>query len=315
MPTISASSHPPSPSIERRKGGGGHGSSGGSHAGSGRGSSGGHNAPSDSGAPNGKSGGQSVPVEGLPSGKKGATLGGGGDKHTKVILKGEPFAGREVGGGTRPEVFGNSVYGSGYPGVPATGSVSGRSFPFFFWPVVYGGTTGASNHNYSDAENEYGTPSNTTRPGGQLVAAVFKSKSTGSNFRLVADNSSVTALLGILSTNCSSSLDAVVSSSTTVGNGSTPSPEQAVQYFRASSAVLTLDGYNNSAALSAGGAAPPSPLPNGTDTQLLGCLNSTIGGAVPLVNKGMDTGPPSLAVLLAGTLLVFVWTRLMRAVC
>jgi len=62
-----------------------------------------------------------------------------------------------------------------------------------------------------------------------------------------------------------------------------------VQYYRASSVVLTLDGYNDTAALGENvtNAADPIyhvPLPNTTDTTLLNCLNETIGAAVPLAD-------------------------------
>jgi hypothetical protein len=35
------------------------------------------------------------------------------------------------------------TYGSGYPGVTGRG-VSGRGFPFYFWPVVWGSAGGAA---------------------------------------------------------------------------------------------------------------------------------------------------------------------------
>ena len=61
-------------------------------------------------------------------------------------------------------------------------------------------------------------------------------------------------------------------------------PQQVIQYYRASSAVLTLDGYNNSATFSSNESASDSPLPQNIDTTLLECLNQTIGSAVPLVD-------------------------------
>lgn len=58
------------------------------------------------------------------------------------IPDGELFGGRRVGGGARGQVYGSSVYGSGYTG--ETGfedegerGVSGKGFPFWFWPVVW----------------------------------------------------------------------------------------------------------------------------------------------------------------------------------
>jgi len=63
-----------------------------------------------------------------------------------------------------------------------------------------------------------------------------------------------------------------------------PKPEQTVQYYRASSVALTLDGYNNTGALEAEG-TPDTPLPTNIDSGLLNCLNGTIGKAVPLVDS------------------------------
>jgi hypothetical protein len=56
-----------------------------------------------------------------------------------------------------------------------------------------------------------------------------------------------------------------------------------VQYYRASSVALTLDGYNNTGALAPEG-TPDTPLPTNIDTSLLDCLNQTIGLAVPLID-------------------------------
>jgi hypothetical protein len=71
-------------------------------------------------------------------------------------------------------------------------------------------------------------------------------------------------------------------------------PEQVVQWYRASSFALSLDSYNNSAALASNmpkdnNTAPPplssdTPLPSGLNTTFLSCLNRTIGDALPLVD-------------------------------
>ncbi|KAG6848285.1 hypothetical protein H0H93_001526 [Arthromyces matolae] len=52
-----------------------------------------------------------------------------------------------AGGGTRNQVFGSRLYGSGYPGIVGAG-VAGRGFPFYFWPVVWGGALGAGTAAY-----------------------------------------------------------------------------------------------------------------------------------------------------------------------
>jgi hypothetical protein len=62
-----------------------------------------------------------------------------------------------------------------------------------------------------------------------------------------------------------------------------------VEYYRASSVVLTLDGYNDTAALSNDTNAVDTPLPTNIDTTLLDCLNQTIGLSVPLIDAAGST--------------------------
>lgn len=75
-----------------------------------------------------------------------------------------------------------------------------------------------------------------------------------------------------------------------------------VQYYRASSIALTLDGYNNSATYAPEGTLD-SPLPSGVDMNLLTCLNETIGLAAPLVNGANLLWAPSYFNLIG-----LVWT-------
>ena len=96
-------------------------------------------------------------------GKTTATAYGNGGGPVSTISSGV-FTGRTVGGGTRTDVFGNRFvppfyfhpvisffanfmkcfvfgnrkYGSGYPGYPI--GVVGYGFPFFFWPLAFGGS-------------------------------------------------------------------------------------------------------------------------------------------------------------------------------
>jgi hypothetical protein len=60
-----------------------------------------------------------------------------------------------------------------------------------------------------------------------------------------------------------------------------PAPQE-VQYYRASSVALTLDGYNNTAYFL--NSTDDTPLPESVDKEFLACLNFTIGAAVPLVD-------------------------------
>jgi hypothetical protein len=157
---------------------------------------------------------------------------------------------------------------------------------------------------------QYGLPDNTSRPGGPLDVAWFHSKNTSSTFLVLADKSTVSSLIGSVKANCSSYLssDNTSSSPTPYTNqSSVPLSEQAIQYYRASSVVLTLASYDsgaqNDTQNSNASMAPAVSLPNGTDTTLLTCLNDTIGRAVPLIDAGTRTGPPAIYTLLLTWLL------------
>ncbi|KAI0289248.1 hypothetical protein B0F90DRAFT_1796521 [Multifurca ochricompacta] len=294
-------------SLERRKGGGGRGRgpSGGSSGSGSKGS--GSKGSGSSGAKTSK-----VPLSGgsLPNGRTSATSYGSGGGRSIPIPLGRPFSGRFAGGGTRQEVYGNRVYGSGYPGVAIPHGVAGLGFPFFFWPVVWAGAAiGASA--YLHDWIEYGLPDNSSRPGGPLSTTEFQSNSTGSTFHVLSDTNTISALIASVRKNCSSLLTPTNTSSSLptptpyTNVSSEPLPEQALQYYRASSVVLTLDGYNDTDALSGtqnpNATSSEAPLPNGTDTRLLACLNDTIGLGVPLVDAGTRSGPPGLHAL------VFAW--------
>jgi len=263
--------------IYPRKGGGG-GKSGGGSKGGGGSTGGSKGGGSSSPKP------KSVPLGGkAPAGKGTATAYGGGGGKVTTIPSGSIFAGRTAGGGSRNQVFGSRTYGSGYPGVSGRG-VFNRGFPFYFWPVVWGGS--AENAAYLH-DSEYGDPSNSSRPGGPMTQANFISNSTNTTFHLLADNSTVSSLISTIDTNCSSHLSSSSSTTAIAYNSSDPNapqPQQAVQYYRASSVVLTLDGYNDTAALSNDTNALDTPLPTNIDTTLLDCLNQTIGLSVPLID-------------------------------
>lgn len=125
----------------------------------------------------------------------------------------------------------------------------------------------------------------------------FESTDGNTTFRIVADNATTVSLVDSISKNCSS----VISSKTPSINGFTPSfssdpssntermprPEEAVQYYRASSIVLTLDGYNDTTALSSNASDSDShvDLPKSMNMDMLVCINATIGEAAPLVTK------------------------------
>lgn len=86
-----------------------------------------------------------VPINNVPSiDHWNATTYGTGAGFSITIPDGELFAGRRAGGGYRGAVFGSWVYGSGYD-IDAEfddetnqgRGVSGKGFPFWFWPFVW----------------------------------------------------------------------------------------------------------------------------------------------------------------------------------
>ncbi|KAJ7136810.1 hypothetical protein C8R44DRAFT_948484 [Mycena epipterygia] len=225
------------------------------------------------------------------------SYGNGGGKAITIPPSGL-FGGRSAGGATRNQIYGSRAYGSGYPGVYSRG-VGGRGFPFFFWPLAWGTGIGyGSNAAYLHSD-EYGQPDNSSRPGGPMASAAFQSNSTaGTTFRLVADNATVTALMSAVAANCSASLTpASINATLPTPFNATQRPEQVVQYYRASSVALSLDGYNNTAVFAPENSTADTPLPASTDMTLLACLNATIGNAVPLVDGARARAAPSVGSL------------------
>ena len=136
------------------------------------------------------------------------------------------------------------------------------------------------------------------------MQAAFISPSSNATFHIVADNSTVASLIGSIRSSCSGKFSNSSSTSPSLYGGSTsdPRPEGAIQYYRASSVVLTLYGYNNSAALSDNANATVTPLPTDIDMALLSCLNATIGDGVPLVDAAMAGSSASVLASKVGTL-------------
>ncbi|KAG9093375.1 hypothetical protein FRC06_011540 [Ceratobasidium sp. 370] len=255
-------------------------------------------------------------------GSRGSSTYSAGGGSRSVVTSGA-FAGRSVGGGTRDQVYGNSRYGSGY--TYGGGSyVTGRGFPFGYWPIYVPIAGGGAYYGY----HEYGPSSNSSRPGGQMQQALVRSSSwpaanarrwtieerqgkNGTNsttplpvptinnatasYYIMGDADTVAAVMQEIVKACS----VVNASGTPVGDfNSTVHVEQAVQYYRASSFMLALTSYNNTASLPSN--APPdnntaplatsadTGLPMGTDMNFLNCLNTTIGASIPI----MDSGAP-----------------------
>src|SRR4051794_25596517 len=111
-------------------------------------------------------------------------------------------------------------------------------------------------------------------------AAFVSNTPANTTFHVLADNSTTTTLISTLRSNCSASLSSLTSTYAVPYDPTqpgAPQPEQVVQYYRASSIALTLDGYNDTSALSDDDSLPDVPLPSNIDMTLLNCLNQTIG--------------------------------------
>lgn len=145
-----------------------------------------------------------------------------------------------------------------------------------------------------------------------MTAALPSTSNGNSTFRLMSDNATVVSLLADIVSSCGSSISSASSIHPAPYNDSgPPSPGQAVQYFRASSVVLSLDSYNNSAVFTNDTNATSSPLPSNIDTTLLTCLNNTIGNSVPLVDGASRWSSPSGFLLFV---LVWAMSRLISQV-
>lgn len=143
---------------------------------------------------------------------------------------------------------------------------------------------------------QYMNINDTQRPGGALAEALIQpaNNTLGLTFRIVGDNASVSAVYAALVANCSAANTSTAIAPFVPSLTAYPFPEQVVQWYRASTFALSLDTYNNSAALLASmppsdsSPAPPqsadTPLPAGLNTTFLQCVNATIGASVPLVD-------------------------------
>lgn len=146
------------------------------------------------------------------------------------------------------------------------------------------------------------------------MEATFVSNNSSPNttFHVLSDNTTITSLIVTVNANCSTYLSNSSSTSPFPFNASAPNaphPEQAIQYYRASSAVLTLDGYNNSATFGSNESMQDSPLPPNIDVKLLECLNQTIGLAVPLVDGALPalfTAPSIPGLILLGMMIPWI---------
>jgi hypothetical protein len=138
-----------------------------------------------------------------------------------------------------------------------------------------------------------------------MFESTFTSNTQNTTFYIIADNTTVVSLVESIHSNCSSVLSNSTSSTPIPYNASdhnSPQPEQVVQYYRASSVALLLQGYNNTAALTDAQNQTDTPLPANIDNSMLTCLNDTIGSAVPLVDGAAKVNLGS-----GTTVIGFVW--------
>jgi len=130
-----------------------------------------------------------------------------------------------------------------------------------------------------------------------MVTVAFQSSSGNSTFRILADNTTVVELITDITANCSASTASVPTPAAYDDEATAPpQPEQVVQYYRASSIALSLDGYNNTAIFQDEG-TPDVPLPSSVDKVLMDCLNQTIGAAAPLIDGSIRAVPNNLGLL------------------
>ncbi|OAX39789.1 hypothetical protein K503DRAFT_688903, partial [Rhizopogon vinicolor AM-OR11-026] len=190
---------------------------------------------------------------------------GNGGGAAFITPSGQLFHGRSAGEGTRGQVCGTRMYGSGYPEYCCPG-LTDLEFRFWFWQIGLG----------------------------VMAEATFISSNIGTTFRLLSNSRTVAALISSIQASCSSNLASSTSRSPSPLNSSASGcsrPEQAIQYYSYYSVVLTLDGYNNSN-LNSSNTTPDSPLPSGIDTTLLNCLNYTIGQVAPFDSASMQFTSP-----------------------
>ena len=199
-------------------------------------------------------------------------------------------------------------YGSGYPNT-TTEAVEGRDLPFFFGPISYGQYPGYGlTHIY---DNEYCGPDDEHRPGGPLYFITIQPPESlvkgpypeipPMTLYAIADEPTLKAIGPDVQWSCSRSdysgwvfTDKVQVSKPKEFKGPAedpdgPSPEQAVAYYRGSSVVLSLAGYNNTAQVT-NSSLEDTPLPSVADTPFFRCINETFGGSIPLV-VGRDAVP------------------------
>ncbi|EUC65124.1 hypothetical protein RSOL_498250 [Rhizoctonia solani AG-3 Rhs1AP] len=118
---------------------------------------------------------------------------------------------------------------------------------------------------------------------------------TSEVYRLLGDRDSVAAVFSALREKCSVVGDVLAYDPSSDNSSHTlPRVESIVQYYRASTFALSLDGYINSAAALVTSLLPPTPFPSSINPMLLDCINQTVGTDLPLLDQGFSSLPGSM---------------------
>lgn len=142
-----------------------------------------------------------------------------------------------------------------------------------------------------------------------MMVSAFPSSLTGAIYRLLSDNVTVAELQINIKETCKPFLQDPSAPARFIPSAAdAPKPEQAVQYYRASSIVVTLDGYNNTATFLPEG-TPDTSFPGNFDIPLMNCMNETIGSSAPLIDgASMPRVSPSMALLGLDSVFVHLMT-------
>ncbi|CAG7851144.1 SubName: Full=Uncharacterized protein {ECO:0000313/EMBL:CCA73740.1} [Serendipita indica DSM 11827] len=193
-----------------------------------------------------------------------------------------PFAHRQFGGGTRREIRGTNMFGSGYPyGAWNTTSIACRLFPFGVWPLHWG--------DFMDSD-EVGARLDAIRPGGHL--SVVPLRATKDNLTVspdevyyaVGDSQSLLSILISYVTWCHASL-AWPTRFDPMSPNTKVKLDNVLMYYRASSFALASPTYNNTNSRNASYQPITEWIPKAAkNSPFWHCLDSTTANALPIMN-------------------------------
>jgi hypothetical protein len=180
------------------------------------------------------------------------------------------------------------MYGSGYPDQPEPGALN-KDFPFTFWPIAWRNLRGYPSYLLSvDSFIEFagGKIGPFSRPGNALVTCTINvpedsAASEPATYHVLADKATIELIAPRFGRRCSSGLPRPLKCATLeyYRDIKIPLPEQVVQYYRASSAALAIEEYNNTALWEVG--TPDIPVPG--NYSKLECMKAVMRQELPLV--------------------------------